>query len=650
MNKRFLILVGVVLCMILNLVMPIKVNALEDGLVEETQIGETTVPSSLSDSEESVPKDEEEKPKEEPAGEVITRGEVTTPGEETEGETPTTETVTDSEGEEVKPMLGAAPTSGETNEVEPTSDDVVLTNDGEPKEEPEIEYGEVFDIQKVKVIITKVDEEGNPLAGAKLQILDPNGKLIDEWVSDGKAHEIELTDGTYTLHEVEAPEGYDLAEDQEIPVKVEIKPTTANVDFSETPCPHYEGTPLYYVTIAGKKHEVYCINQDWETPDGVSQYDGAILDSTDIRDYTKQTVFVDAQKNKAKKDISDQTLEDDELYDKILDIIYHRNKATTMFTDLTEAEIRYVTESALKNYTNAGLTRVQGDLTTRMPEGYEERSHYVSGSYTYYLQMWYRDFVYTPNVALGKDIYETKLGQGDAFGTLARHWTDSKGHNGKNDQDVRDKVARFYDLYQYLISDTDHHPEEMHLYIYSASNTATDTSVYDFDSGAYQNLLGVTGYFEDVEQQKQEVEMVNKYSTKTTSVKVTKVWADDNDEEKKRPESVTVTLLANGKEYDTIVLSEENEWKHEFTDLLVYSLGEKIEYTVREENVPEGYVASYEEDGEYGFIIHNVKGQGDHEPPPDNPQTGDNIVLYLITLLISIIGLVSSKRYLKENN
>jgi hypothetical protein len=116
------------------------------------------------------------------------------------------------------------------------------------------------------------------------------------------------------------------------------------------------------------------------------------------------------------------------------------------------------------------------------------------------------------------------------------------------------------------------------------------------------------------------------------------------------PESVTVTLLANGKEYDTIVLSSENEWKHEFTDLLVYSLGEKIEYTVREENVPEGYVASYEEDGEYGFIIHNVKGQGDHEPPPDNPQTGDNIVLYLITLLISIIGLVSSKRYLKENN
>lgn len=643
MNKRLLILVGVVLCMILNIVTPIKVNALEDGLVEENQIGETIEVEEVK-----------------PEGEVVTKGDITT----TDDTTDTTTNIvsnpngeeTSTETEEVKPVLAAVPNSGETPDVDtvdPTGNDVVLTkdgSDGEVNEEPEIEYGEVFDIQKVKVIITKVDEEGNLLEGAKLQILNSEGKVIDEWVSDGKAHEIELPDGTYTLHEVEAPEGYDLAEDQEIIVKVEIKPTTANVDFSETPCPHYEGTPLYYVTIAGKKHEVYCINQDWETPDGVSQYDGAILDANDIRDYTQQTVFVDAQKNKAKKDISDQTLEDDELYDKILDIIYHRNKATTIFTDLTEAEIRYVTESALKNYTNAGLTRVQGDLTSRMPEGYENRSHYVSGRYTYYLQMWYRDFVYTPDVALGKDIYKTALGQGDAFGTLARHWTDSKGHNGKNNQDVRDKVARFYELYQYLISDNDKHPEEMHLYIYSATNTADHTSVYDFDSGAYQNLLGVTGYFENVEQQKQEVEMTNKYSTEKTSFKVTKVWADDDNEEKKRPENVTITLLANGKEYDTIVLSEENEWKGEFTDLLVYNRGEKIIYTVREENVSEGYVASYEEDGETGFIIHNVKGQGDHEPPPDNPQTGDNIVLYLITLLLSIIGFVSSRKYQKENN
>jgi len=34
----------------------------------------------------------------------------------------------------------------------------------------------------------------------------------------------------------------------------------------------------------------------------------------------------------------------------------------------------------------------------------------------------------------------------------------------------------------------------MHLYIYRANNKATDLSGYNFDEGAYQNLLGITWY------------------------------------------------------------------------------------------------------------------------------------------------------------
>ena len=77
------------------------------------------------------------------------------------------------------------------------------------------------------------------------------------------------------------------------------------------------------------------------------------------------------------------------------------------------------------------------------------------------------------------------------------------------------------------------------------------------------------------------------------------------------------------------------------------SSGEKIEYTVREENISEGYVGAIEDDGEIGFIIHNYLGQGGDVPPHDNPQTGDNIVLYLITLIVNGIGLVTI--YEKEN-
>ena len=364
---------------------------------------------------------------------------------------------------------------------------------------------------KVAVVTTKVDENGAPLKGAVLQILDSNGNVVDEWTSNGEAHTSLLTEGTYTLHEKEAPEGYQLAADKTFTVEVIVPNLDAGVDFSETPCPHYGGTPLYYVEIEGKKYEVYCINQDWETPDDNSIYDGAVLSPEDIRKYTQQTVFIDAQQNKDKIDISDQSLSSEELYDKLLDIIYHRQLASDIFTDLTEAEIRYVTESAIKNYMNAGLTRVQGvTKISDIPEGVDD--YYFDGRYYWYLYTHYRSFIYNPDAPLGTDVFITSVGNGDAFGTLARHWngSDKNGiHNAKNSEEVRAKLARYYELYLYLIGDNNHHPSDMHLYVYGTNNTPTSLSGNNFD-GSYQNLLGIHWYSPHDENHKVYLTMVNK--------------------------------------------------------------------------------------------------------------------------------------------
>lgn len=61
----------------------------------------------------------------------------------------------------------------------------------------------------------KVDAAtGEPLAGATMQVVDAEGAVVEEWVSDGEPHLIEaLAPGEYLLREVEAPEGYGLAED-----------------------------------------------------------------------------------------------------------------------------------------------------------------------------------------------------------------------------------------------------------------------------------------------------------------------------------------------------------------------------------------------------------------------------------------------------
>lgn len=68
------------------------------------------------------------------------------------------------------------------------------------------------------------EKEQEELKGAHLQILDAEGNVIFEWVTDGKPKELNavLEAGvTYTLHEVSAPEGYTIAADQTFTVNAD---------------------------------------------------------------------------------------------------------------------------------------------------------------------------------------------------------------------------------------------------------------------------------------------------------------------------------------------------------------------------------------------------------------------------------------------
>ena len=72
--------------------------------------------------------------------------------------------------------------------------------------------------------ILKTDDKGNAIAGATLQIVDGNGKVIDEWVTTTSAKRFEgiLNGGqSYTLKEVKAASGYGVVDDV---------PFTANQD------------------------------------------------------------------------------------------------------------------------------------------------------------------------------------------------------------------------------------------------------------------------------------------------------------------------------------------------------------------------------------------------------------------------------------
>lgn len=66
-----------------------------------------------------------------------------------------------------------------------------------------------------QVIISKSMVSGDEVVGASMQILDEDGNIVDEWISEGKEHYASnLEEGhSYTLHEDLAPTGLNLAND-----------------------------------------------------------------------------------------------------------------------------------------------------------------------------------------------------------------------------------------------------------------------------------------------------------------------------------------------------------------------------------------------------------------------------------------------------
>ena len=70
-----------------------------------------------------------------------------------------------------------------------------------------------------------------------------------------------------------------------------------------------------------------------------------------------------------------------------------------------------------------------------------------------------------------------------------------------------------------------------------------------------------------------------------TTVSGTKTWKDNDDQDGKRPESIKVNLLANGKVVQSKTVKSSDNWKYSFTNLPEFENGKKISYTVTEDQV-----------------------------------------------------------------
>lgn len=107
--------------------------------------------------------------------------------------------------------------------------------------------------------------------------------------------------------------------------------------------------------------------------------------------------------------------------------------------------------------------------------------------------------------------------------------------------------------------------------------------------------------------------ITNEHTPEKTAVKGHKIWRDEDNKDGIRPASITVKLLADGKETgQTATVSETSGWTYEFTGLDRYREGKEVAYTVVEVNVPDGYTASVE-----GYNITNTHTP--EKPTPGKP-------------------------------
>lgn len=93
--------------------------------------------------------------------------------------------------------------------------------------------------------------------------------------------------------------------------------------------------------------------------------------------------------------------------------------------------------------------------------------------------------------------------------------------------------------------------------------------------------------------------VTNSHTPATTEVSGSKTWDDKEDQDGKRPDSITIRLYANGEQVDNVTVTAENDWKWSFKNLPEYENGSKITYTITEDTVP-GYTTNVD-----GFNVTN---------------------------------------------
>ena len=199
--------------------------------------------------------------------------------------------------------------------------------------------------------------------------------------------------------------------------------------------------------------------------------------------------------------------------------------------------------------------------------------------------------------------------------TVTKTWNDNNNQDGK-------RASVTFDLYRKTDGDADYtkvdgqsrilNPDKSDnvqwtgLPVKVDGKTAAYMAVETTTLGGYDSQCADVQYNTDGSAATEQC--TNTHTPETTSIGVEKAWDDADNQDQKRPDSVTVHLLKNGEETDqSVTLDAVGNWRNDsaFTNLPVYEDGKKIVYTIREDTVS-GYTTHITGSQTQGFAITNT--------------------------------------------
>lgn len=134
------------------------------------------------------------------------------------------------------------------------------------------------------------------------------------------------------------------------------------------------------------------------------------------------------------------------------------------------------------------------------------------------------------------------------------------------------------------------------------------------------------------------------YPEDMDELSVIKIWKDNNNKDKMRPDYIEVGLYGNGQLKETVVLNNLNNWSYTWSDL-----SKDVVWNVEEIKVPDNYRMTSERNQNHITITNEFDSDGDSYEIAD---TGDKMRIGFYFMLFVVSGgliLICVKYFRKRN-